>query len=105
MEAMKIIATGLPASVEDYELALNATFAGGIAYGQANTQEFKRNSQAAEKELEDAAYDLAMAWSDAARYALVVGTDAGCDVATEMRQKAVDKFQAKFKKLIAEIKG
>lgn len=105
MEAMKIIATGLPASVEDYELALNATFAGGIAYGQAKVKEIKQGSQEAEKELEDAAYVLAIAWSSATRHAMSTSTDAGCDVATEMRQKAVDKFQAKFKKLIAEIKG
>jgi hypothetical protein len=36
---MKIIATGLPASVEDYQLALNAAFAGGAAYGTAKERE------------------------------------------------------------------
>jgi hypothetical protein len=38
MQTMKIIATGLPASVEDYQLALNAAFAGGKAYGTAKVQ-------------------------------------------------------------------
>lgn len=35
---MKIIATGLPESVEAYQLALNATFAGGVAYGKGKAQ-------------------------------------------------------------------
>lgn len=36
---MKIIATGMPESVEKYEEALNATFAGGVAYGKFVTDE------------------------------------------------------------------
>lgn len=36
---MKIIATGMPESVEKYEEALNAAFAGGIAYGKFVTDE------------------------------------------------------------------
>ena len=32
---MKIIATGLPATIEDYQVALNAAFAGGEAFGKA----------------------------------------------------------------------
>ncbi len=35
METMQIVATGLPATVGDYQLALNATFAGGEAFGKA----------------------------------------------------------------------
>ena len=32
---MQIVATGLPATIEDYQTALNAAFAGGQAYGLA----------------------------------------------------------------------
>ncbi len=35
IDAMKIVATGLPATIEEYQLALNAAFAGGKAAGQA----------------------------------------------------------------------
>lgn len=34
---MKIIATGLPKTVEDYQVALNAAFAGGVAYGKGSS--------------------------------------------------------------------
>ena len=32
---MNIVATGLPATIEDYQVALNAAFAGGEAFGKA----------------------------------------------------------------------
>lgn len=37
---LEIKATGLPKTIEEYQLALNAAFAGGVAYGKAeNTSE------------------------------------------------------------------
>jgi hypothetical protein len=35
---LKIVATGLPESLEQYQLALDAAFAGGVAYGQAKQE-------------------------------------------------------------------
>lgn len=35
---MNIIATGLPETIEEYQLALNAAFAGGKAYGRGQAK-------------------------------------------------------------------
>ena len=53
-ETLKIVATGLPTSIEDYQLALNAAFAGGKAYGTAKLQqEVKKQLNEAIKHDED----------------------------------------------------
>lgn len=38
-DSISIVATGLPATLEDYQLAINAAFAGGKAYGTAKLQQ------------------------------------------------------------------
>ena len=46
VEAVGIVATGMPASIEDYQLALNAAFAGGVAAGKTVAEAEKQEPAA-----------------------------------------------------------
>lgn len=59
-ETLKIVVTGLPASEADYQVALNAAFAGGVAYGTARTKQSELDTRYTEREIEDACMHLGM---------------------------------------------
>ena len=54
METLKIVVTGLPANEADYQVALNAAFAGGVAYGTARAKQNELDTRYTEREIEDA---------------------------------------------------
>jgi hypothetical protein len=55
---MKIIATGLPATIEDYQVALNAAFAGGEAFGKAQQRKLLTDAEEVLQALDSCEWNL-----------------------------------------------